>query len=225
MFQLAPNLEGFKVSERWPIIDRESSHTPAPLPHMHRMVIYGDPTHLLNKLLLPELRELVFDSTYSCPSWIQLLPQYPLELLSITGYGIDDGDVIEILRSCPSLVHFELWGSTLVATKTFLSQFTYHRSSENPQIPPLAPRLRTIKVDYDPLAVNLSAFVDAIQSRMMLDSIGLDSDIMSVAKLETVEIHNLTSYYNAKIWRRLIQLRDAGLNISLLTRCGRDILL
>jgi hypothetical protein len=46
-------------------------------------------------------------------------------------------------------------------------------------------------VDYDPQEFDVLAFADAIQSRVTLNGIVLDSDNMSVTKLETVEIRVL----------------------------------
>jgi hypothetical protein len=223
LLRLAPNLEECVI---WPYNSGEISHAPTQLSRVHRMRIHQDPIYFLNKLLLPELREL-FLVDYSC-AWMAtppLLAQYPLELLSIEGCLVYDIRMIQILRSCPSLVQLELRKSSVGAmTETFLTQLTYHRSSENSQMPPLAPRLRTIKVDYDPRKFDMLAFADAIQSRMTMDGIGLDSENTSVAKLETVEICALKSHFEPAIQPRLYQLRDMGLEISFQDSDGHDYL-
>jgi hypothetical protein len=136
--------------------------------------------------------------------------------------------MIEILRGCSSLVQLELLGCSagVLMAKAFLPQFAYHRSSVYSKMPLLAPRLRTIKVDYDPRAFDMLAFADAIQSRVTLDGIVLDSENTSVTKLETVEIRVLhVSSPDSAIKLRLCQLRDIGLKISLLDRYGHDYLL
>jgi hypothetical protein len=56
------------------------------------MRIHRDPTRFLNKLLLPELRELFLVDDDNCAGMNipPMLAQYPLELLSIDGYLIYD---------------------------------------------------------------------------------------------------------------------------------------
>jgi hypothetical protein len=217
LLRLTPNLEECVI---WPYTSSEVSNTPAQLSRVHRMQIYQNPIRFLNKLLLPELRELFLDGDDSFP-WIAtpqlppLLAQYPLELLSFKGCHIGDIEMIQILRSCSSLVQLELQGCSarVMMTKAFLPQFTYHRSS---LLPLLAPRLRTIKVDYDPQEFDMLAFADAIQSRVTLDGV-LDSENTLVTKLETVEIRvRRFSCLDSAIRLRLCQLRDIGLKISLL---------
>jgi hypothetical protein len=70
------------------------------------MQIYQHPIHFLNKLLLPELCDLFLVNDDGCPQMANppLLAQYPLELLSIEGCLIYDIEMIQILRSCSSLV-------------------------------------------------------------------------------------------------------------------------
>jgi hypothetical protein len=220
LLRLAPNLEECVI---WPYNSGEVSHTPAQLSRFHRMQIYQNPIRFLNKLLLPELHELFLDGDDSFP-WIAtpqlppLLAQYPLELLSFKGCHIDDIEMIQILRSCSSLVQLELQGCSarVISTKAFLPQFTYHRNSLYSKMPLLAPRLRTIKVDYDPREFDMLAFADAIQSRVTLDGV-LDSENTSVTKLETVEIRvGHFSCLHPAVRLRLCQLRDIGLKISLL---------
>ena len=223
LLRLTPNLEECVI---WPYNSGEVSHTPAQLSRVHRMRIHRDPTHFLNKLLLPELRELFLVDDDNCGGMNTppKLAQYPLELLSVDGYLIYDIGMIQILRNCSSLVHLELRKCSVGAmTKNFLTQFAYHRSYKESQMPPLAPRLRTIKVDCDPQEFNMIIFADAIQSRMTLDGIILGSENTSVAKLETVDIHAL-SHLEPWIQPRLYQLRDMGLEINLLDRYGNDYL-
>ncbi|KIM75575.1 hypothetical protein PILCRDRAFT_670104 [Piloderma croceum F 1598] len=179
LLRLAPDLEECII---WPYTSSEVSHAPAPISRVHRMQIYQNPIPFLNKLLLPELRELFLDGNDSFP-WIAtpqlppLLDQYPLELLSF--------------QCC-------------------------HRSSAYSKTPLLAPRLRTIKVDYDPREFDMLAFADAIQSRVTLDGV-LDSENTSVTKLETVEIRvRHFSCLDPAVRLRLCQLRDIGLKITLL---------
>jgi hypothetical protein len=221
LLRLAPNLEECVIL---PYNSGEVSHNPAQLSRVHRMQIYQNPIRFLNKLLLPELRELFLDDDDSFP-WIAtlqlppLLAKYPLKLLSFKGCHIDDLEMIQILRSCSLLVQLELRGCSarVMMTNAFLSQFTYHRSFAYSKMPLLAPRLRTTKVDYDPQEFDMLAFADAIQSRVTLDGIVLDSDNTSVTKLETVEIRVLhVSSLDSVIQLRLCQLRDIGLKISLL---------
>ena len=227
LLRLTPNLEECVI---WPYNSGEVSHTPAQLSRVHRMQIYQNPIRFLNKLLLPELRELFLDGDDSFP-WIAtpqlppLLAKYPLELLSFKGCHIDDIEMIQILRSCSSLVQLELRGCSarVMMTNAFLPQFTYRRSSAFSKMPLLAPRLRTIKVDYDPQEFDMLAFADAIQSRVTLDGIVLDSENTSVTKLETVEIRVLhVSSLDSVIQLRLCQLRDIGLKISLLDSYGLE---
>jgi hypothetical protein len=227
---LAPNLEECII---WPYSSGEESHAPAQVSRVHRMRIHQNPIHILNKLLLPELRELFLDdndpfSWIATPQLPPILARYPLELLSFKGRHIGDTEMIEILRGCSSLVQLELLGCSagVLMAKAFLPQFAYHRSSVYSKMPLLAPRLRTIKVDYDPQAFDMLAFADAIQSRVTLDGIVLDSENTSVTKLETVEIRVLhVSSPDSAIQLRLCQLRDIGLKISLLDRYGHDYLL
>jgi len=220
LLRLAPNLEECVI---WPYNSGEVSHTPAQLSRVHRMQIYQNPIRFLNKLLLPELRELFLDGDDSfpriaTPQLPPLLAQYPLELLSFKGCHIYDIETIQILRSCSSLVQLELQGRSarVMMTKAFLPQFTYHRSSAYSKMPLLAPKLRTIKVDCDPQEFDILAFADAIQSRVTLDGV-LDSENTSVTKLETVEICvGHFSCLDPAVQLRLCQLRDIGLKISLL---------
>jgi hypothetical protein len=191
------------------------------------MRIQQDPIYFLNKLLLPELRELFLEDDDGCARMVTppLLGQYPLELLSIDGCLVYDDRMIQILRSCSSLVQLELRKCSVEAmTNTFLTQFTYHGSSKKSQMPTLVPRLRTLKVDYHSKKFDMLAFADAIQSRMTLDGIVLDSENTSVTKLETVEICALRPCFEPGIQPRLYQLRDMGLKISFQDSDGYDYL-
>jgi hypothetical protein len=91
-------------------------------------------------------------------------------------------------------------------------------------MPPLAPRLQMIKVDYELCEFDLLAFIDAIQSCVMLNGIGLDSENMLVTKLETVKICALWPHFEPGIQLWLYQLRDMGLEISFQDSNGYDYL-
>jgi hypothetical protein len=232
LLRLAPNLEECKICL---LYDSHISHAPAQLSGVRRMQIYQHPICFLNKLLLPELRELFLVDDPYCGRMGNppLLAQYPLELLSFDGCSVYDNEMIQILICCPSLVQLELRKTSVEAmTETFLTKFTYHRSSKNSRTPPVAPRLRTIKVDYYKLSdFDMLAFIDAIQSRVMLNGIGLGSGNTSVAKLETVEIcvGDLGPHFKPGILPRLYQprlyqLRDMGLEINLQDSDGYNYL-
>jgi hypothetical protein len=81
--------------------------------------------------------------------------------------------MIRILGGCSSLVHLHLRdvSARVLRTKAFLPKFTYNRSSAHSEMPLLAPRLKTIKVDYDPPNFDMLALADALQSRVTLDGI------------------------------------------------------
>ena len=223
MLQLTPNLEEFVV---WPNYwDREPHEAQSPLQHSHlrRITIRGNPLYCLDKLLLPELREMFMIPTFGpwagTPQLKSLLSQTSLEILSFSSDNCTpwDDDLIQILQACSSLVQLNLLGNTSEAmTKTFLARFALCRDSEDSNRAPLVPKLRTIKVTHYPSFFDVLAFADAIQSRMLLAEAGPARQETPVVKLETVEIHcrqRRFGYFDPET-TRFRQLRDIGLKVN-----------
>jgi EAL domain-containing protein (putative c-di-GMP-specific phosphodiesterase class I) len=206
-------------------MDSQSSHPSVQLAHLRSLNLCGSATRLLDKVILPELREVVIDTkrdTWRYTSqFISLLSRCSLEVLSFSAaiYQPSHNDMIKILETCTSLVQLELLDRiSRCMTETFISRLTYYRGQENSNMPQLLPRLDTIMVDYAPSYFDMLAFADAIESRM--------SDNTLVAGFKRVEIRipeRAVESLDPTILSRLRRLRDNGLKITVLQGC-KDLL-
>jgi hypothetical protein len=232
LLQLTPNLEECTVAP--PRMDSPSPHPPVHLSHLRTINIHGNAPRLLEKLLLPNLRELVVDlgghSLTSASQLISFLSRCSLEFLSFNAAlnQLSDLDMIRILETCSSLEQFDLRGrATFCMSKTFIARLACYRDRENSDMPQLVPKLHTITVDYIPSCFDMLAFADAIESRMTLSGEDSASANALVSELKTVEIRYIpergASELDPTVLSRLRRLKDNGLRISVLR--GRGYLL
>jgi hypothetical protein len=224
LLRTTPNLE--KCIVMLDPSEPRQSHSSVQLPHLHSMIINGDPTYLFDSLLLPELHKISIDSwitQWTATSQLtSLLSQCSLAKLSFNTSLFDD-DMIQILQTCPSLVQLDLWHHTSQCmTSSFFAQFAYCWDPEDSTTQQLVPMLRTMNIDYEGTEFNILDFADAIQSRIISNSEGPTSD--DIAGLQTVEICSRSAHsFDSPILSRLRQLRGTGLEICF-RQGGRDIL-
>jgi len=216
-------------------MDLPNLHPPVHLSHLRTINIHGNAPRLLEKLLLPNLRELVVDLSghplTSAPQLISLLSKCSLEFLSFNAAlnHLSDLDMIQILETCPSLEQLDLQRrATSCMSKTLIARLACYRDRENSDMPQLVPKLHTITVDYIPSCFDMLAFADAIESRMTLGREGSASTNALVSELKTVEIRYIpergaSELLDLTVLSRLRRLKDNGLRISVLR--GRVYLL
>jgi hypothetical protein len=228
---LTPNLETCVVS---PDV-AESQHPPVLLLNLRyiHIIIGGDLGNFFDKLLFPNLHELsilLWNVPWTAIPQLTLFSRGSLHKFSFYSNPTNprDGDMIKVLLAAPSLVELDLTGSSpRLMTKYFLSQFARHHHLQNAGAPQLLPALHTIKVDYTPSFFDMLAFAEAVQSRMAVN--GADrasSEAASGAYLRTVQIrcfpaYNATESLNSVALSRLQQLRDIGLDLSIIY--GRNV--
>ena len=135
--------------------------------------------------------------------------------------------MIKVLLAAPSLVELDLSGSSpQFMTESFLTQFAYHCKSEQVNVPQLLPRLHTIKVDYMPSFFDILAFIDAVQSWMMVNRTGGASQgTASAPRIRSVQIrwfpaYQVTEPFDSLALSRWQQLQDLGLDLSIIPGCG-----
>jgi hypothetical protein len=202
------------------------------LSHLRTINIHGSAPHLLEKLLLPNLRELVVvvdlggHPLTSAPQLISLLSRCSIEFLSYNSAArpLSDFDMIRILETCPSLEQLDLQNrAPICMSKTLIARLACFRDRENSNMPQLVPKLHTITVDYTPSHFDMLAFADAIESRMKLSG-GEDStsDTAFVTELKTVEIRYIPEqesgfeFLDLAVLSRLRRLKNNGLKISVM---------
>jgi len=206
LLRLAPNLEACKMSFRQFALP--NSTRPVQLSRLRSIIIRGDPSNLLDKLLVPELHEIDIHlhivPLLLIKTLTSLFLRCSIQVLSIRS-DLNDihpspDDMIQILQASPTLVRLELRGYICKSmTKSFLKQFASHSGPENFTAPRLVPILHTMKVDHSSV-FNILEFADAIQSRMTLGA------------LKKVEIHG--DFFSTDIRSRLREMRDIdGLDI------------
>jgi hypothetical protein len=225
LLRTTPNLE--KCVVLIPSLESRQSHSPIQLPRFRSMIITGDPTHLFDTLLLPELHEICINSRWTATSQLtSFLSRCSLAKLSLQLKNPpSDDEMIQILRTCPSLVQLDLrWCTSQCMTKSFFAQFAYRGDPENSATQQLVPMLRTMNIDYTGTEFNIPDFANAIESRIMSNSEGPAPD--DIAGLQTVEIHypsTSTCSLDSPILSRLRQLRGTRLEIRFL-QGDKDIL-
>lgn len=211
LLRLTPNLEECAVS----ILDcLPYPHSPVQLSCLHSIHVRGQPACFLEKLLVPELREV---SIHPHGPWAAALTSLFLRcsiqkfsVRTTTGSVLCDDEMIQVLQASPTLVELELRdNSSCVMTTSFLKQFACNQSSGNSKVPPLVPALQTLRVDYTPSHFDIAEFVDAIQSRMIFDSF---------KRVEICHTANITEPFESVTMMRLHELHKIGLNISVLYR-------
>jgi len=202
------------------------SHPPVQLPHLRSITIRVPPSDLFEKLVVPGLQEvsiIFLGPTWTAtPQLTSLFSRCSIRMFSFRSAGRDrhpsDDDMISLLQMSPNLVEFALRGCcSQIMTKSFLTQFASHFVSEDSATAPwLVPMLHSMTVDYSPSDFDILEFANTIQSRM---TFGI---------FKRVEIHYGavadTEFFNSPVLSRLRQLRDIGLDISVL-RHGKDLLL
>ncbi|KIM84159.1 hypothetical protein PILCRDRAFT_818480 [Piloderma croceum F 1598] len=235
LLRVTPNLE--KCAVWLSHSEPRRSHSPVQLLRLRSLAIIGDPSNLIDKLLLPNLSEISitalgapWTATHQLTS---LLSQCSLAKLSLCSDEPPSDDVmIQILQTCPSLVELNLRGNcSQCMTRSFLEQFASDRDREDSITKQLVPMLHTIKVDYSLGYFNIHDFADAIQSRIVLSGNCVASN--AIARLQAVTIEHISSFFDsnvdsnatcATIIPRLRQLRrETGLEIIFL-RDGEDTL-
>ena len=220
LLRAAPNLQ--KCVARLSNSRQRDSHSPVQHLHLRSMIIFGDPTQLFDTLLLPKLQEITIRaSNIQSTVALQLtsfLSQCSLKTLSLNLRDpLSDYDMIQILKTCPSLVQLDLRGSSpRCMTASFFAQFAFRWDTENSIVQKLVPMLQTLTVDYTPRHFDIINFADAIQSRLISNGQGRASD--DVTKLLTVELRDirLGVVLDLPALSRLRQLKENGLEIRVL---------
>ncbi|KIM76287.1 hypothetical protein PILCRDRAFT_797765 [Piloderma croceum F 1598] len=190
---------------------------------LHSIHISGDPTYFFNTLLLPKLQEIIIvcGTRWTATSqFTSLLSRCSLTKLSLILHdpqsSLSDGEMIQILRVCPSLVRLDLGlYAPQCMTTSFFAQFAY---SENSTTQQLVPMLRTMNIDYTGTEFNIHDFADAIESRTISNSEGSASDDIAGHQIVEIRYHGERSNcpVDSPILSRLRQLRGNGLEIYFL---------
>jgi hypothetical protein len=215
LLRLTPNLEECEMS--LPQMIPRNLLPPVQLSRLRSITIYGDPSNLIDRLLVPELRRISIRFPGAPWTAISQLASFfsrcSIRIFSFysssSGKHPPNDDMIELLQALPELVELDLQGdSSRYMTKSFLTQFAHRQGSEDSSALCLVPMLQTMKVKYPPSAFDILAFADAIQSRMTSDVFKkLEIDFPGGVVAEPFEPATMS---------RLRQLRDVGLDIRLL---------
>ncbi|KIM73765.1 hypothetical protein PILCRDRAFT_14986 [Piloderma croceum F 1598] len=197
------------------------SQPPVQLPQLRSIILRGDPSCILDSLQVPELRDVSI-CPWGCrwtatPQLTSLFLRCSLRVfsfdLSATMDCPSDNDMIQLLRTSPTLVELHLRGFCM--TSSFLTQFACHQGSGDSRASCLVPSLHTMTVDWLPSYFNILKFAESIRSRMAFNV------------LQRVEIcHNPvedTEFLRSTAPSRLRELRDMGLDIRVRHR-NRDLI-
>jgi hypothetical protein len=214
LLRLTPNLEECSVMPSWrfPQLD---THNPVQVSRLRTITIYGDPTHILDKLVAPELHK-IFITLPDIP-WVataqlmSLLLRCSLRTLFFFSAGDkfhpSGNDLIQFLRASPTLLELHILGcASLAMNEWFLALFAYSKHSDTLH---LVPMLHTMKVQYTPKWFGILEFTNAVRSRMV-------SDTLKRVEILCVRADGVSESFDSTTLSRLRQLQGDGLNVHVI---------